>query len=166
MASLNFDASAVEPQQSFDALPVGRYEVIITDSEMKDTKAGTGQYLQLTFSVTGGQHDGRKLWSRLNLVNPNATAVGIAERELSAICHCVGIITPSDSEELHDRPLIVDVIQELNPMSGQQTNRIKGYAQADGSPAASKPAPKAKPAAPAGFAAGKVPAAAPWAARK
>jgi hypothetical protein len=71
MASLNFDASAVEPQQSFDALPVGRYEVIITDSEMKDTKAGTGQYLQLTFSVTGGQHDGRKLWSRLNLVNPN-----------------------------------------------------------------------------------------------
>ena len=166
MASLNFDASAVEPQQSFDALPVGRYEVIITDSEMKDTKAGTGQYLQLTFSVTGGQHDGRKLWSRLNLVNPNATAVGIAERELSAICHCVGIITPADSEELHDRPLIVDVIQELNPMSGQQTNRIKGYAQADGSPAASKPAPKAKPAAPAGFATGKVPAAAPWAARK
>ena len=166
MASLNFDASAVEPQQTFDALPVGRYEVIITDSEMKDTKAGTGQYLQLTFSVTGGQHDGRKLWSRLNLVNPNQTAVGIAERELSAICHCVGIITPSDSEELHDRPLIVDVIQELNPMSGQQTNRIKGYAQADGSPAASKPAPKAKPAAPAGFAAGKVPAAAPWAARK
>jgi hypothetical protein len=166
MASLNFDASAVEPQQSFDALPVGRYEVIITDSEMKDTKAGTGQYLQLTFSVTGGQHDGRKLWSRLNLVNPNATAVGIAERELSAICHCVGIITPADSEELHDRPLIVDVIQELNPMSGQQTNRIKGYAQADGSPAASKPAPKAKPAAPAGFATGKVAPAAPWAARK
>lgn len=166
MASLNFDALAVEPQQSFDALPPGRYEVIITDSEMKHTKAGTGQYLQLTFSVTGGQHDGRKLWSRLNLVNPNAMAVGIAERELSAICHCVGIMTPTDSEELHDRPLIVDVIQELNPMSGQQTNRIKGYAQADGSPAASKPAPKAKPAAPAGFAAGKVPAAAPWAARK
>ena len=133
---------------------------------MKDTKAGTGQYLQLTFDVIGGQHNGRKLWSRLNLVNPNATAVGIAERELSAICHCVGIITPADSEELHDRPLIVDVIQELNPMSGQQTNRIKGYAQADGSPAASKPAPKAKPAAPAGFATGKVAPAAPWASRK
>jgi hypothetical protein len=161
MAALNFNAAEVEPQQSFDALPVGRYEVIITDSEMKDTIAGTGQYLQLTFSVTGGQHDGRKLWSRLNLVNPNSTAVGIAERELSAICHCVGIITPADSEELHDRPLIVDVIQELNPKSGQMVNRIKGYSQANGAPA-----PKAKPAAPAGFATGKVPAAAPWAARK
>jgi hypothetical protein len=128
---------------------------------MKDTKAGTGQYLQLTFDVVGGQHEGRKLWSRLNLVNPNATAVQIAERELSAICHCVGILVPQDSEELHDRPLIVDVIQELNPMSGQQTNRIKGYSQAT-----SAPAPKANPVAPSGFATGKVAPAAPWAARK
>ena len=157
MASLNFNAAAVEPQQSFDAIPAGRYEVIITDSEMKETKAGTGAYLMLTMEVIGDtKHSGRKLWTRLNLVNNNATAVQIAERELSAICHCVGIITPSDSEELHDRPLIVDVIQELNPMSGQQTNRIKGYAQANGAPAQ-----KAKPAAPAGFATGKVAPAAP-----
>jgi hypothetical protein len=41
------------------------------------------------------------------------------------------------------------------------TNRIKGYSQADGTPA-----PKAKPAAPAGFATGKVAGAAPWSARK
>jgi hypothetical protein len=102
MAALNFNAAKVEPQQSFDALPPGRYEVIISESEMKDTKAGTGQYLQLTWTVVGGQHEGRKLWSRLNLVNPNATAVSIAERELSAICHCVGILVPQDSEELHD----------------------------------------------------------------
>jgi hypothetical protein len=160
MAALNFNAAAVEPQQSFDALPPGRYEAIISASEMKDTKAGTGQYLQLTFDVVGGQYEGRKLWSRLNLVNPNATAVQIAERELSAICHCVGILVPADSEELHDALLVIDVIQELNPMSGQQTNRIKGYSQV------SAPAPKAKPASPAGFATGKVAPAAPWAARK
>lgn len=161
MAALNFNAAAVEPQQSFDALPPGRYEAIISESEMKDTKAGTGQYLQLTFTVVGGQHEGRKLWSRLNLVNPNATAVQIAERELSAICHCVGILVPQDSEELHDALLVIDVIQELNPMSGQQTNRIKGYSQAT-----SAPAPKANPVAPSGFATGKVAPATPWAARK
>ena len=157
MAALNFKSENVEPQQSFDALPPGRYEAIISASEMKDTKAGTGQYLQLTFDVVGGQYEGRKLWSRLNLVNPNATAVQIAERELSAICHCVGILVPQDSEELHDALLVIDVIQELNPMSGQQTNRIKGYSQV------SAPAPKAKPAAPAGFATGKVAPATPWA---
>ena len=157
MAALNFNAAAIQPQQSFDALPPGRYEAIISESEMKDTKSGTGQYLQLTFDVVGGQYEGRKLWSRLNLVNPNATAVQIAERELSAICHCVGILVPQDSEELHDALLVIDVIQELNPMSGQQTNRIKGYSQV------SAPAVKAKPAAPAGFSTGKVAPATPWA---
>jgi len=159
MASLNFNAASIEPQQSFDALPAGRYEVIITDSEMKDTKAGTGQYLMLTMEVIGDtKHTGRKLWTRLNLINPNATAVQIAERELSAICHCIGVLEPQDSEELHNIPLVVDVVQEMNPASGQMTNRIKGYSQANGAPA-----PKAKPAAPAGFATGKVAPAAPWA---
>ena len=159
MASLNFNAANIEPQQSFDALPAGRYEVIITDSEMKETKAGTGAYLMLTMEVIGDtKHSNRKLWTRLNLVNNNATAVQIAERELSAICHCVGIMEPGDSEELHNIPLTVDVVQELNPQSGQMTNRIKGYSQANGAPA-----PKAKPAAPAAFATGKVAAATPWA---
>ena len=64
---------------------------------------------------------------------------------------------PGDSEELHNIPLTVDVVQELNPQSGQMTNRIKGYSTATGAPA-----PKAKPAAPAAFATGKVAAAAPW----
>lgn len=161
MATINFNAANVEPQQSFDALPAGRYEVIITDSEMKDTKAGTGEYLQLTMEVIGdSKHVGRKLWTRLNLINPNATAVGIAQRELSAICHCVDVFCGDewDSGELHNKPLTVDVGQEMNPQSGQMTNRIKGYSKCDGAPAA-----KSKPVAPAGFATGKVAGAAPWA---
>ncbi len=164
MATINFNAANVEPQQSFDALPAGRYEVIITDSEMKDTKAGTGEYLQLTMEVIGdSKHVGRKLWTRLNLINPNATAVSIAQRELSAICHCVDVFCGDewDSGELHNKPLTVDVGQEMNPQSGQMTNRIKGYSAVNGAPVA-----KAKPAAPAGFATGKVAPAAPWSARK
>ena len=164
MATINFNAANVEPLKSFDALPAGRYEVIIADSEMKETAAGTGEYLQLTMEVIGDtQHAGRKLWTRLNLINPNDTAVSIAQRELSAICHCLGVFAGEewDSGELHNKPLVVDVIQELNPKSGQMVNRIKGYSKCDGAPAA-----KAKPAAPAGFATGKVAGAAPWSARK
>jgi hypothetical protein len=50
------------------------------------------------------------------------------------------------------------VVQELNPQSGQMTNRIKGYSTATGAPA-----PKAKLEPPVGFATGKVAAATPWA---
>lgn len=139
MATLNFNAAAVEPQQthSFDALPVGRYEAMIVDSEMKTTKAGTGQYLQLTFEILSPNHPnhiGRKVWARLNLSNPNKTAEEIAQRELSAICHCLGLEQVKESEELHCILLMIDVGQEKNPQTGDMTNRIKGYAPVGDAP--------------------------------
>ncbi|MDD4540355.1 MAG: DUF669 domain-containing protein, partial [Lentisphaeria bacterium] len=74
MSTLNFNASDVEPNLGFEAIPAGKYQAIITDSEMRDTKTGNGQYLWLEFEIIGGDHKGRKLWSRLNLVNPNPDA--------------------------------------------------------------------------------------------
>ncbi|MGD9126460.1 MAG: DUF669 domain-containing protein, partial [Planctomycetia bacterium] len=66
MANLNgFDANQVDPSTSFDPIPAGKYVAVITESEMKDTKSGVGQYLQLTFDIIDGKYKGRKLWSRL-----------------------------------------------------------------------------------------------------
>jgi hypothetical protein len=123
----NFDASTVEPATGFDIIPDGKYSAIIIDSEMKDTKAGTGQYLQLVFEIIGEKFKGRRLWSRLNLVNKNETAVKIAQAELSAICRAVGIMTPRDSSTLHNIPLIIDVGQEKNNQNDTMQNRIFGY---------------------------------------
>ena len=83
MANLQgFDANEVEPANDLEPIPVGKYVAVITDSEMKPTKSGAGSYLQLTFQIIEGEHSGRLLWVRLNLDNPNATAVEIARREL------------------------------------------------------------------------------------
>ena len=120
--------------------------MIVTDSELKDTKAGTGQYLQLTFEVVGNSAKGRKLWTRLNVSNPNKTAEEIAYRELAAICQSTGVAWPlDDSEDLHNIPLMVDVVQERNPVNDTMTNRIKGYAPSNLAldlPEALKPTPK------------------------
>ena len=136
----------VEPQQNFSALEPGRYEVIVTDSELKDTKAGTGQYLQLTFEVVGNAAKGRKLWTRLNVSNPNKTAEEIAYRELAAICQSTGVAWPlDDSEDLHHIPLMVDVVQERNPVNESIGNKIRGYAPSNLAldlPEALKPTPK------------------------
>jgi len=44
MANLNgFDANQVEPAAKFDPIPAGKYLAVITESEQKPTKAGTGQ---------------------------------------------------------------------------------------------------------------------------
>lgn len=126
MALLNFDATGVAAPRSFAPIPVGPYEAEIIESEFKDTKKGDGKYLQLTFAVISGDHAGRRLWARLNLKNPNETAVEIAQSELGAICHAVGLLQVGDSEELHNRPMTVHVGMEKD-QNGEPTNRIRGF---------------------------------------
>ena len=134
MANLNgFDATQVEPAAKFDPIPAGKYLAVITESEQKPTKAGTGHYLQLTFQIQEGVHKGRILWARLNLDNPNATAVQIARAELSAICRSVGVTAPNDSVELHNLPLMITVKCRKRQDTGDITNEIAGYAKKESS---------------------------------
>src|SRR5690349_19940326 len=101
------DAGAVGDMQNFDALPPGLYVCILTNSEQKATKDNTGQYLPFVAEVIDGAHEGRKHCIRVNLRNPNQTAVDIAHRELGAICKVVGIQRPGSSAELENKPLVV-----------------------------------------------------------
>lgn len=161
MATLNFDAQHIDPTPRFDPIPAGDYPVIITDSETKLTKDGTGQYLQLKLEIQDGEFRGRILFDRLNLWNNNAQAKEIANRQLSQICHAIGVIQVADSQQLHLKPLIASV--KLRPASGgyEASNDIKGYKSGAGAPVTQQPfaAPRAPAAAtaPAGFGAGGAP---------
>jgi hypothetical protein len=127
MATLNFNANEVDPAVGFDPVPAGRYVAVITESELKPTKAGTGSYLQLTFQIIEGEFKGRLLWARLNLDNPSEMAVKIARAELSAICRAVNVMAPKDSLELHNLPLTISVGCKKRDDTGEITNEIKGY---------------------------------------
>jgi Protein of unknown function (DUF669) len=142
MADLRgFDANQVEPTTEFEPVPAGKYPAVITESEMKPNKAGTGHYLQLTFEIIDGPCKGRRLWARLNLDNPNALAVQIARAELSAVCRAVGVLAPNDSVDLHNLPLVVHVKCRKRDDTGELTNEIKGYAKKESSAPANAPPP-------------------------
>lgn len=127
MANLaGFDASAVEPN-TFEAIPQGTYNAIITESEWKQTSSGNGRYLQMKFQVIDGQYKGRVLFARLNLENPNAKAVEIARSQLSTICRAVGVMKPNDSCELHNLPLGISVVCRKNESTGDVVNDIKSF---------------------------------------
>lgn len=144
MADLRgFDAGQIDPASDFDPIPAGKYVAAIIASEMKPTKAGTGQYLELTFQVLNGDYKNRLLWTRLNLDNPNATAVQIARAELSAICRAVGVMAPNDSTELHDLPLVINVRCKRRDDTGDIVNEIKGFSPKE---SASPPKPEPVPA--------------------
>lgn len=117
MATLNFDANQVPPEESLEALPAGWYNCQIVGSEIKPTAKG-GAYLQLDLQVLDGQYAGRRIFDRLNIKNENPTAVEIAYRRLSAYCHAVGVLKVEDSQQLHGIPLKVRVTVRTDP-SGQ-----------------------------------------------
>jgi len=130
MADLNgFNAHNVEPNADFDPIPAGKYLAVITVSEMKPTKNGSGYYLELTFQVIDGTYKNRLLWSRLNLDNPSEQAVQIARGELSALCRAIGVMQPKDSIELHNLPIMVTVKCKNREDTGDVVNEIKGYAK-------------------------------------
>src|SRR5262245_56920919 len=140
MADLSgFDASRVEPSKGFGPLPAGAYTAVITESDMKPNKAGTGRYLQLTFEILEGEYKGRKLWARLNLENPNAQAVQIAKAELSAVCRAASVLAPNDSVELHNLPLTITVRCRKRDDTGEITNEITAYARRPAAPTAAPP---------------------------
>lgn len=127
-----FDANSVEPNASMDPLPAGWYKAVFTASEEKPTKAQTGSYLQLTAEIIEGEHQGRKIIERLNLNNPNSTAVEIAQRTLSGICRAIGVMTPRDSVDLHDKPFMVKVAVKPGIGDYGPNNEIKEYSEAKG----------------------------------
>ncbi len=130
MADLSgFNAAEIEPAVGFEPVPAGKYAAVITDSEFKPNKAGTGEYLQLSFQITAGEYQNRLLWARLNLKNPSSVAVQIAKGELAAICHAVDVLQPNDSADLHNLPLTVHVRCKKRDDTGEITNEIKGYSK-------------------------------------
>jgi hypothetical protein len=149
-----FDANSVAPKEAFAILPPGKYRAEITDSDMKPTRNGNGQYLWLELTILDGEEKGRKVFDRLNLVNANTQTAEIAQRQLSAICHAIGKLSVSDSEELHHRAMTITVrVRPGREVVDQQTgartaydasNEIRGYEPAQGAqPFARTSAPSA-----------------------
>lgn len=140
MASLEgYNAENYQPT-SFDVLPAGEYEAVITDSILKNTSSGTGQFLEIKLQVISGEYQNRNLWDRLNIRNQSAKAQQIALGTLSAICRAVGVMTPKDSAELHGKPLRVKVVVKHDDEFGDK-NEVKAYKPRHNGATYSGPAP-------------------------
>ena len=140
MAAINFSAEQIEPVGTYDPIPLGEYTVVITDTEINPTKKDKdkpvseqrNKYLQLVYEIVDGEHKGRKLFDRINILNENVTAQEIAQRALSSICRSVGVIHPKDTDELKNIPFIVKVGIRAASGEYQASNVIKEYKRCDG----------------------------------
>lgn len=140
----NFDSSTAPaaPSSDFGPLPAGNYTMIITGTDIKATKANTGEYLECVMEVVEGPKAGRKHWERFNISNPNKTAEDIARAALGQLCVAVGVPKLTDTDQLHDRPFIA--VMAIDKKDNTR-NRIMGYeAIASAQPSrAAQPTPRA-----------------------
>ncbi len=151
MTYLQFDATQVAPQQPIEAIPAGVYLAAISESEVVTTKSGSGQMLRLTWDVLEGPMKGRKVFDRLNIANQNPKAEEIGQRQLSTLCHAVGVLQVKETTQLHGRPCQIRVTIRKDE-SGQYAdqNEVKDYRAINGQApvtAAAAPAPAAAAAA-------------------
>lgn len=151
MATLNFDATAIEPQapRSSGPLPVGTYTVEITSSEVKELKNGSGLGLNLEFTVIEpAEHANRKVWQTLCIKHEKEDTERIAKQQLSTICRMINMERLADSDQLFGQ--IIKIRTKIREASGQYPAKaeVAGYEAAGTKmPEATKPAPAAAPAA-------------------
>lgn len=121
----------IDERSDFTLLQPGQYEAMVTESEVKDNKKGTGRYLELKIETS----DGVSLKEFINFDNTNKTAEKIAYQTLAEIGRAVGVETLKKPAQLHDKRMIVEVIVEQGKpytkdgveKQGHPQNKIKKY---------------------------------------
>lgn len=104
-----FNAHQFDPSQSSGSLPVGKHPVVITESEVKANGANDGGYLELNLRIIDGPQAGTTGAYRLNLYNKSEKAVEIAHRQMSALCHVIGVYNVMETQAMHNLPFIIEV---------------------------------------------------------
>ena len=142
-------------EMNFDSIPAGWYSVTVNGAEIKQTKAGTGQYINLGLSITGPSHQGRMVFDIINIRNPNPKAEEIGRKNLGQIMKAVGLAQLQDTDQLVGGSMQVKVSVEdasdpqYGDVNGKQ-NRIKGYKAVEGGASAMPTAAPAESAPAAG----------------
>lgn len=145
-----FNAQQYDPTQGVGSLPIGKHPVIVESSEVKANKANDGGYLQLNLRIIDGPQAGTTGAYRLNLYHTNQQTVEIAHRQLSAICHVVGVFMVQDSSQLHNLPFLVEVGPQKNDPAYTEVKKV--YDMNGNEPGkAGQGAALAQPQQPAGF---------------
>lgn len=152
MAFLDFEFNASDligndsSTGDFQPLPAGWYTATITDAEVRDTKAGTGQYIAVRYDITGPSHEGRVVFGNLNISNPNPKAEEIGRQQLGQLMRAIGVESLKDSDQLIGGSLAIKLAIRKSEEYGD-SNDVKGFKALEGSVPPTASAPAAKPAA-------------------
>jgi len=108
-------------------IPAGEYTVSIAAADLTPTKDGTGQYIKLKLNVIAPTHQGRVLFSNLNIRNQSAKAEEIGLQQLGAVMRAIGLATIEDTDQLIGGVMDVKVTVKAATDQYPAGNEVKAY---------------------------------------
>lgn len=136
---------------NFEPLPAGWYTASITGADIKNTKAGTGQYIAVKYTITGPSFQGRIVFGNLNIKNPNVKAEEIGRQQLGEIMRAIGLAKVTDTDQLIGGNISIKLDVKRSEEYGD-SNEVKGFKAIAGGasamPTASAPSAPTKAAPP------------------
>jgi hypothetical protein len=126
----------------FDPLPAGTYPVVIEAFENKLTKDGSGSYAEIKFQVTGGEYNGRTVFSRMTTRNAKQQAVQIGRRQLEELAYATlgdGAVL-RDLGQLAAKSLQIEVVVRPDTGYGPQNDVKRFYPTDNQLPSSTAPA--------------------------
>lgn len=138
MASIggNYNPDA-EPSSGYTPLPAGEYQMEIVESDYVATSKGTGMILKCKAQIVGGEYADRPFYINYNLEHQDDQTQEIGQRDFAGLRRATGVLSPSDTSELHFKPFRVKIGIKARKDTGELENVIKEYLFDD--------APAAKP---------------------
>lgn len=149
-----FDAAEL-PQNtsSYDPIPEGNYDATITQADLKPTNDGTGQYIKLRLDIIGPSHQGRVVFSNLNIKNASAKAEEIGRQQLGDIMRAIGLPRVTDTDQLIGGSVNIKLAiraartDEKTGRTYDASNEVKAYRASGNAPTAMIKATAPAPAA-------------------
>ena len=118
--------------RSYDLVPEGWYNATITKAELNNTKAGTGQKIDMRYDIVGPTHQGRVVFGTVNVRNQSQKAEEIGRQQLGEIMRAVGLAKIQDTDELVGGSICVRV--KIRPAENgyDARNEVSGFKSASG----------------------------------
>ena len=112
---------------ALDCLPAGKYRVMITSVETKETRSGTGRYMRLKMQVLDGQYANWSTTDMINIENDNKKAEEIGWQQLKKLVKAIWGEFPEEftAQDLENQILVVTTkVEEYN---GSLSSKVKNY---------------------------------------
>lgn len=115
-----------QSDRNYDLIPEGWYTVKITQADVKPTKSGTGEKIDVRYDILGPTQQGRVIFGSVNIRNQSAQAEQIGRQQLGEIMRAIGLERIENTDQMIGGELQI----KIKIKQPSDKDRAAGYDQA------------------------------------